>query len=77
MDTATTHTPLDRALFEAKRTGRWLAQALNVHETQVSRWRQGVNLPGSIYQDTISKLLLAESVEWATVAGLWPSEDAS
>jgi transcriptional regulator with XRE-family HTH domain len=66
-----TETPLDEALWKAKRTGKWLAAQLGVNVSQVSRWRRGVNIPTSGNQRRIAKAL------GVSVAELWPPERES
>jgi hypothetical protein len=62
-------TPLDEALWAAKRDGKWLAGHLGVNESQVSRWRRGLHTPTAAYQLAIAKAL------GTTAAELWPPED--
>lgn len=66
-----TRTPLDIALFEARRTSRSLAIELNVHETQVSRWRNGLHTPEEATQRAIADAL------GCGVEDLWPIEQAA
>lgn len=71
MTQRTEKTALDRALWEANRTGGWLAKQLRVNPSQVSRWRRGVNVPTFATQRRIS-VLLGVGVET-----LWPKDEAS
>ena len=61
-------TPLDDALWAARCTGYQLAQRLGVNESQVSRWRRGVNIPVLATQRRIAELLSVST------ESLWPPE---
>lgn len=65
----TKETPLDEALWAAKRSGNWLAEQLNVSISQVSRWRRGASIPNDANKRRIAKALRV------SVKSLWPSED--
>lgn len=64
-------TPLDDALWAARRTGKWLAEQLEVDPSQVSRWRRGVSIPSPDTQRKIAKLLKVGTKV------LWPEEQAA
>jgi hypothetical protein len=68
-------TPLNRALWDADRTGRWLAREIGVHEEQVARWRHGRHVPKIETQQLIVKAL-APLVDWVSIASLWPKDEA-
>lgn len=59
-------TLLDQRLWELRRTSRSLAEELDVHETQVSRWRSGLHLPEQDRREEIAKALKCDPSE------LWP-----
>lgn len=63
-------TPLDRCLWERRRSNRSLARELGVHETQVSRWRSGLHVPEAERREAIAKAL------GTTVEYLWPEAAA-
>jgi transcriptional regulator with XRE-family HTH domain len=61
-------TAFDEALQAERRTAKWLAEQLGAHESQISRWRRGVNIPSHAYQRRIAKLLKTSAMT------LWPPE---
>lgn len=65
-----TCTPFDQALLTAEYSGKRLAWELGVNESQVSRWRRGVNIPTQLTRQAIAKLL------GVSAAALWPEEEA-
>lgn len=64
-------TPLDRVLREQGRSGRWLADRVGTHETQVSRWRHGLHVPEHATREAIAREL------GRTVEDLWPETQES
>lgn len=59
-------TQLDVVLFRQRRSNRWLAREIGVHESQVSRWRTGMHLPEPERRQQIAAALDE------TPAVLWP-----
>jgi uncharacterized membrane protein YbaN (DUF454 family) len=66
-------TPLAEALWEADRTGRWLARKLSVQESQVSRWCRGRAIPTLARQEAIVAVLVELGLS-VSVESLWPSD---
>lgn len=59
-------TPLDGVLRQRKMTNRDLAIELHVHQSQVSRWRNGHHKPVPGQQQTIAYILGVPRLD------LWP-----
>ena len=51
------------ALVEKDKTGKWLAEELNVGTTTVSRWCQNITQPDVYTLDAIAKLLKVDVSE--------------
>jgi predicted transcriptional regulator len=72
-------TPLARALSEADKSNRWLARALGIHDSEVSRWCHAKRIDTLSLERMreIAKLLKGAGVKWASVRSLWPEDEAS
>lgn len=62
-------TPLDREMRHQGRQAQWLAAAVGVHESQISRWRSGMHVPEKATQRKIAKAL------GRTTDDLWPEPE--